>query len=52
MKKTFILCAAALCLSAAGKAQDAQTPEALSQKVEKFGTAIPQEKVFLHLDNT
>ena len=52
MKKTFILCAAALCLSAAGKAQDTQTPEALSQKVEKFGTAIPQEKVFLHLDNT
>ena len=28
------------------------TPEVLSQKVEKFGTAIPQEKVFLHIDNT
>ena len=24
----------------------------LSQKVEKFGTAVPQEKVFLHIDNT
>lgn len=33
-------------------AQTSATPEALSQKVEKFGTAIPQEKVFLHIDNT
>ncbi|EKC61294.1 secreted protein, partial [human gut metagenome] len=33
-------------------AQTSSTPEALSQKVEKFGTAIPQEKVFLHIDNT
>ncbi|MCD8317452.1 MAG: hypothetical protein LUC45_00690 [Paraprevotella sp.] len=30
----------------------ADTPEALSQKVAKFGTSIPQEKVYLHIDNT
>ena len=28
------------------------TPEALSQKVAQFGTSLPQEKVFLHMDNT
>lgn len=28
------------------------TIEGLSQKAEKFGKSIPQEKVFLHLDNT
>ncbi len=28
------------------------SPKALSQKVEKFGKGVPQEKVFLHLDNT
>lgn len=57
MKKTALLCAT-LCWFAAGKGQEAPTtdsdatPEALSQKVAKFGTSIPQEKVFLHLDNT
>lgn len=28
------------------------TPEALSKKVAAFGKGIPQEKVFLHIDNT
>ena len=57
MKKT-ILTTIAFSFAVAGVAQDAttlpdgQTPESLRQKVEKFGTAIPQEKVFLHIDNT
>ena len=43
-----------LCLPWAGMAQEAgpATPEALSQKVAQFGTSLPQEKVFLHMDNT
>ncbi len=28
------------------------TPEALARNVVKSGSSLPQEKVFLHLDNT
>lgn len=28
------------------------TPETLSQKVALFGKSFPQEKIFIHIDNT
>ena len=39
-------------LTLTATAQPADTPEALNQKVKTFGTTLPQEKVFLHMDNT
>lgn len=57
MKKVFftlsILCLFAIVLPLRISAQtEKATPEVLSQKVALFGKSIPQEKVFLHIDNT
>ena len=55
LMKKILFIVALLCLFGhpSAKAQAiGTTPEALSQKVALFGKSIPQEKVFLHIDNT
>ena len=56
MKKRLLLCWA-IFLSILALAQETppagqSAPGALGRKAAQFGTTLPQEKVFLHLDNT
>ena len=52
MKNTIFSLILILLTIAAYGSLKAQTPAALSEKVAAFGAALPQEKVFVHIDNT
>lgn len=52
MKKTILISILTLFILGIYCPLAAQTPAELSEKAAAFGSALPQEKVFVHIDNT
>ncbi len=55
MKRFFFFSSLTICILSIASAQQVQTPTTLegwAGRLEKFGKSIPQEQVFVHLDNT
>ena len=51
MKRTFITILSALCLPTLLLAQESELDKLVS-RLTAFGQTIPQEKVYVHMDNT
>lgn len=55
MKRIFMLSAIIICLICPAVSQTASAPSTLegwAERLERFGKSLPQEQVFIHMDNT